>query len=132
MKRVLSALVVFALSSSTIYAQAPRDSATHASLIVHVRRSYDIAPTREKTQLSIDSGRSHAVRNGAIIGAAAGATAGVVGSTYIHFGCLTTTTNRCMTTNSQRVAAVVLGAAGALSGALVGAVVGKLVSLTLL
>ncbi len=135
MKRFLSVLAFIVLSSSTLLAQAPPDSATRASLVVQVRRSSDVVFPKSTIKTPVDSGRSHAMRNGAIIGATAGVIGGVVGSTFVDFGCLDTAGSpqgrSCSVAHTERVAAASLGVIGGLAGALVGAVTGKVVSLAL-
>ena len=133
MKRLLSALVLVAFAATTLVAQSPRDSTSRTSFVVQVRHGAGVSFAPATKMAPADSGRSHAMRNGAIVGAVLGLTAGVVGSTYLNFGCLTLVESPqvrgCSVSHSEHVAAISLGVTGALAGALVGAVTGKVVSL---
>jgi hypothetical protein len=126
-------LVLFALplslSSSTVRAQAPRDSATHAPLIVQVRRSYSVAPQGHATNPAIDSGRSHAMRNGAIIGAITGLAAGAVAGPFlVGTGCYTSQ-HSCNENATKAGLSLFFGVEAAVAGAITGAITGKVISL---
>jgi hypothetical protein len=129
MKHALSVLALFAFVSSSLAAQAPPDSVMRASLLVQTRRSSDFAYSSPPTKVSVDSGRSHAMRNGAIAGALTGFTAGAIAGPFLyHTGCLTSDSS-CSEVHTKIGFALFTGAEAAVSGAVVGAVTGKLLSL---
>jgi hypothetical protein len=120
MKHTLFALALITLSSVAATAQTASDSSTSRRAPSLGSPSPRYHQQTRIAAVALDSGRSHAMRNGAIIGAVAGTIAGVVGSTYIGFGCLTSSPSNCSTSHPERNAALALGITGAVAGALVG------------
>ncbi len=124
-RRLLLAVFLCVASSVSASGQAGRGTEVSIDLKIGGRKALLIQPSRRAVAVEKSNDSNHAGK-GALIGAAIGLGAGLIGGSLYHTGCLTSSSGGCNESRSHVGLMVVTGFEGAAAGAAVGGLIGYL------